>query len=475
MNFLTKGFVAIVSILICAGANGQNKPADRLNIAERVLSRISSTINSLERKLTSSSEKELKKFNKQELRFKRRLHKSDSTAAEELFGQGNKVNALLTDLKNSPVDSNKVGEFFPYADSLKTFLSFLNENRSLTPSGKIQEEVRQTTAAFNSIEAKLKTVSRVQQHLKERKDFLKSQLQKYCLAKHFKKLDKQVYYYNQKLKEYKSVLNDPKKMEVWTFRALNKIPAFKKYFEENSFVSNVFGLNGHACVSSPAVPDLPGLQTRMQVQQIVNANLVSALAANNQNTLADRLAQVKTELRRFQTQNSSWDENAEMPHFKANEMRGRSFFKKLGLGTDLQFNKSAGALPCTADIGLQLTYKFHQDGSFGFGIAYKLGYGAVSRISFSNQGIGLRSFLDYKLKEKIFVNGGFEFNYNSAFDKVEQLKAYDAWQASALLGISKKYKISRKINGNIILLHDFLYRRHIPNSQPFVFRLGYNF
>jgi hypothetical protein len=156
-------------------------------------------------------------------------------------------------------------------------------------------------------------------------------------------------------------------------------------------------------------------------------------------------------------------------------MKSKKFLQRLEWGTNLQFGKANAMLPSTANIGAQLAYKFHQNGSLGLGAAYKLGYGSIRRVSFTNEGIGFRSFLDYKLKGKFFVNGGFEFNYNAAFNEISQLKEYNLWQSSALLGLSKKYKLSKKMNGNLILLYDFLYREHIPASQPFVFRVGYSF
>jgi len=66
-------------------------------------------------------------------------------------------------------------------------------------------------------------------------------------------------------------------------------------------------------------------------------------------------------------------------------------------------------------------------------------------------------------------------NYNSAFKNIEPLKNYNAWQTSALIGLSKKYQISKKLKGNMQLLYDFLAYRHVPVSQPVLFRVGYNF
>jgi hypothetical protein len=109
--------------------------------------------------------------------------------------------------------------------------------------------------------------------------------------------------------------------------------------------------------------------------------------------------------------------------------------------------------------------------------------GTLQHIQISSQGVGLRSYIDWKApfgsKWKMFSNlyltGGYEMNYNSAFKNIEQLKDYNAWQTSALLGLSKKYQVSKKLKGNMQLLYDFLAYRHVPVSQPVIVRLGYNF
>ena len=72
------------------------------------------------------------------------------------------------------------------------------------------------------------------------------------------------------------------------------------------------------------------------------------------------------------------------------------------------------------------------------------------------------------------MSGGYEMNYNAAFKNMEQLRIYNAWQRSALIGVSKKYKISKKVKGEMKLLYDFLANQHIPVSQPLIFRMGYN-
>ena len=94
-------------------------------------------------------------------------------------------------------------------------------------------------------------------------------------------------------------------------------------------------------------------------------------------------------------------------------------------------------------------------------------------MQFSSQGLGLRSFIDWKIKNTYYITGGYEENYLTQFNSIAQLKNRSAWQPSALIGLEKKYKISGKLQGNLQLLFDALYQNEIPAGQMIKFRVGY--
>jgi len=129
------------------------------------------------------------------------------------------------------------------------------------------------------------------------------------------------------------------------------------------------------------------------------------------------------------------------------------------------------------DMGLSLGYKLNDKSIIGVGASYKMGYGTIQKIRITNEGIGLRSFIDYKLKKNFFISGGYELNHVSSFTSIRDLQAKNMWLPSGLLGISKKLKVKTKLfkETKFSLLYDMLYREHIPVTQPIVFRVGYNF
>ena len=397
--------------------------------------------------------------------------------AKSIFeGTGDRYDEYIQKLRanNFTINPRKAGEYLPDLDSLKSMLGFLGSDQQLLPGIAAGEKAKQALAAVNGIQNKLKYVSEIRNYIKKRKNLLSSMLGKHDVSSALKRMNKEVYYYGQYVQEYKSILNDPMKMEKLAINMLNKIPAFKEFAQKNSFLSSLFGSNDLFAANNAAGINIPGLQTRTQVSQAVNTSMLSA-GSNSQDIIGQQIASARSALDNLKGKVSAWDDNAEMPDFKPNEMKSKSFLKKLEFGTNLQFGKSNSWLPSTADIAGQVAYKFHQNGSFGLGASYKLGFGSLRQVSFSHQALGLRSFLDYKLKGTFFVNGGFEYNYNAAFRNIEQLRDLSAWQSSALMGLSKKYRVTKKLKGNVVFLYDFLHKVHVPETQPFVFRFGYNF
>jgi hypothetical protein len=161
--------------------------------------------------------------------------------------------------------------------------------------------------------------------------------------------------------------------------------------------------------------------------------------------------------------------------FKPNQQKTKTFLQRLEYGANLQTGKGNNLFPVTSDLGLSLDYKISDKSSLGLGASYKLGWGSSwNNISLTHQGIGLRSYIDMKLKGSLYISGGYEQNYRSEIHAIQQLKDYSAWQSSGLIGLSKKYSMKGKIKGEIKLLWDFLSYQQVPRVQAVVFRVGFS-
>jgi hypothetical protein len=174
----------------------------------------------------------------------------------------------------------------------------------------------------------------------------------------------------------------------------------------------------------------------------------------------------------------------EMPDFKPNSQKTKSFLKRLEYGMNLQSQKARFYFPVTSDIGFSVGYKLNDNGMVGIGASYKLGLGTGwKNIKLTNQGIGLRSFIDWKIKKNFWLSGGYEMNYRSELQRFMNSSPVGggwegaSWQQSGLLGISEvlpmKTKMVKKVKFQ--LLWDFLSYQQVPRTQPVLFRIGYGF
>lgn len=163
-----------------------------------------------------------------------------------------------------------------------------------------------------------------------------------------------------------------------------------------------------------------------------------------------------------------------MPDFQPNEQKTKSFLKRLEYGANVQSQKTNTFLPVTSDLALTAGYKLNDKSVIGIGASYRIGWGRDwKHIKISHQGIGLRSYVDMKLKGSIWISGGYEQNYQHAFRNIDELKDF-TWQTSGLLGLTKKYKIGKKTN-NLQVLWDFMSYSAAVQRPALLFRVGYKF
>ncbi|HYD20789.1 MAG TPA: hypothetical protein VEB40_04880, partial [Flavipsychrobacter sp.] len=290
------------------------------------------------------------------------------------------------------------------------------------------------------------------------------------------KFRKDVYYYRAQADEYKHILDDPSKLEAKLLQLANKIPAFKEFFAKHSILTSMFRLPGN----DPASPSLiPGLQTRASVQQNMlqrfgaGPDVSRAMQQNIQSAQA-QINQLKEKVSKLGGSGSDMD----IPDFKPNSQKTKSFWNRIELGANVQSARSNGYFPVTSDLALSAGYKLNDKSVAGVGFSYKLGWGEnIRHIKITHEGVGLRSFFEMKLKGSFYASGGFEYNYQKPFNTIRQLHSVDNWQQSGLIGVSKVVAAQSKLfkKTKVQLLWDFLSYEQIPRGQPIKFRVGYGF
>jgi len=447
---------------------------------EKYISQVSDKVSDVDKKLTKQTQKVLEKFEKQEARILRILEKKDSTQSKDILVYSTqKIEQLQNDFINIPdkAITKFKGEYNAYIDTLKSSLKYLQEKGEnlIGKSKQITDKLQLATSKINILDGKLQKANEIKKYLRERKDYLRQQLEKYGMVKELRKIEKATYYYGEYVKEYKEILKDRKKIERKAMELLYATPIFKKFVSENSLLAGLFKLSGSVAVNNTALPLLAGVQTRASVNNMMQTS-ISAGGPNAITQVKQQIQAGQAELSLLKDKIAKYGSaDADIPSFKTNSQKTKSFLKRIEYGTNIQFGKSNQFMPTTSDIALSLGYKINDKSSVGIGISYKMGLGnGWENIKLTHQGIGLRSYIDWKIKGGFYLSGGYEQNYNSQFKNITQLKQYSSWQSIGLIGLSKKLKLKGGKSTKISILYDFLSYSRVPVTQPFIFRTGFN-
>jgi len=454
---------------------GHKLSADGLaDLPTHFLGRLQKKTTDLEDRLTRQTEKYLQKMAHREEKIRQRLYKLDSNAAKGAFAGTQSRYTDLAERLRTDTGSKSLsfsGEYLPYADSLQGVLKFLKDKPGAASS------LRQLQA----LQAKMEDADQVKQFIRDRKEQIKQLLSQYTrlpagVSKEYQGLNRDVYYYSQQVREYKGMLNDPDKLAKKALALLNQLPAFQAFMKQNSQLAGLFSLPGN--YGSPA--SLTGLQTRDQVAALINQQVMAG-GAGGQAALQANLQSAQSQLDGYKDKLSKLGGGSgdiDMPDFKPNEQKTKSFWKRLEYGTNFQTTRNNYAFPTVSDFGLSVGYKVTDRSTVGIGVSYKLGWGnGIRHIAFSSQGAGLRSFVDIKIKGSFSASGGLEYNYTTPFRSIQQLYHWDNWTRSGLLGISKTVAMKSRVfkKTKLQLLWDFLSYGQRPRTQPILFRINYNF
>lgn len=427
----------------------------------------------LEANIIAQSNKTLDRLQRQEEKiYRKMLHTKDSLIAK----------AALTDIREkykgfkeklaNPTLAGKSGRYIPKLDTLTTVLKFLDQHGA---AGKVKDALSQT----GSLKGRFGQAEEIERFIKERKAQLKQQLEQLGLVNELKQFNREIYYYSAQIKEYKELLKDSKKVERKALKLLTKTKFFKDFMRKNSQLASLFRVPGDP--NDPTTQaSFAGLQTRNQVNNVIQQQ-IAAGGPNARAQFQQNLQQAQSELNKLKDKVLKAGESnsdADIPDFKPNGQRTKSFLQRLEYGTNIQTQKATSYFPITTDIGLSVGYKLNDKSVIGFGASYKMGLGrGWNHIRLSHEGLGLRSYIDWKIKGSFYISGGYEHNYRAVFNSLSQLRDKNAWQQSGLVGISKIISLRTKFfkKTKLQLLLDLLSDQQIPKTQPLLFRIGYTF
>jgi hypothetical protein len=472
----------IILSCACFAQEQPDKVQDAIDLPSKFLDRLQGRTASLNDQLTRQTEKYLAKMAKREERLHKKLAKADPAAAKALFPDSTSQYTVLAKKLSAGTGNETMhvsGEYQAYTDSLQGMLKYLQANTAGLKANAPQ--LQSALKEFQTLEARLKDADEIKSYIRQRKQQIGDYIQQHAnlsglLGKDYKALNQDVYYYSQQVRQYKETLNDPDKLTKEALALLNKLPAFQAFMKNNSALAGLFNLPGNYASAAT----LNGLQTRDQVAALIQGQLAAA-GPGGAAALQSNIQAAESQLQNYKdklTKLGNGSGDIDMPDFKPNKQKTKTFWRRLEYGTNFQTTRNNYAFPTVSDFGLSVGYKLSDRSTVGIGASYKLGWGnGIQDIHFSSQGMGLRSFIDIKIKGSFSASGGLEYNYTTPFQRMQQLYNWNNWTKSGLIGVSKTVPTKSRVfkKTKVQLLWDFLSFQQVPRTQALVFRLGYNF
>ena len=475
MKYAYPGILNIVLCLVMPQCI-LSQTADSLDlsrISEKYVDGVASKSEKYGREIEKTSENYLLKLKEQEGKINSQLSKIDPQTADRIFKNSEQYyDNLQHDLQSNADRVTKAfGKYIPGIDSTITSLGYLKTLDGI--GGKYTGQISQIKGALSKVselQNQFKKADNIEELLKQRQEYHQKELSSFKIPG-LEKYNQQISYYSQQINGIKQEWSDPSKIEKRAVTILNGLPAFRDFMNKNSMIAGLFDLpDGYGTDGTG------GLQTRDQVQQLI-AQQASLLGPSGTQSAQKGILDAQSTLTSVRDKLNQGSSELSMPD-GTNKQHTKSFLKRLEYGVNIQNSRASGFFPTTTNFAGTVAYRLNDRSSIGIGLSYNVGWGTdIRHIHISSQGFGLRSFLDVKIKGSFYATGGYERNYTKSYLILNQTYYQFIWQDLGLIGISKILSLK----GNIVkktkaqLLWNFISYYQKPPTQPFVFRLGYNF
>lgn len=431
----------------------------------------------------------LNKLQRQEKRFASKLKRKDSAAHAQYTQQAISFDSIgkLRQAGPSKTTAKITGKPAAAIDSLTAIQSFLEKKIHL------QGESNNNAADLIGYDSKLvnlKTQQNYSNYINEligqRTNNLKSINASAKGVSGFKSIDKQVYYAKEKMKVFKQISDQPSVLEDDALEMLQGQEGFEQYMQKATG-NDMSSLNG----LSTSDLEKMGYQTKRQVNQQLQQKFGNNLTGLQQN--------VSNQIKAYQDKTKKLTEAAktakqskhslqqlrrtDKPTFKVNPMRGLPFSRRVEKQYNWQTTRATidGApamLQASAMAGFRHTPRL----TYGIGMAASVGLGTSwNNIRISFEGIGLRSYAEWKWQYGIGVYAGYERMYKqAAFIDNKEVAAPErklnphntsTYNEAVLIGLAKTYKVNDKWNGSFQVLYDVWWKEKGLKS-PIILRLA---
>lgn len=430
-----------------------------------------------ELKQQKSQQKVLQKLSKQEKRFLTELAKKDSAS---YLRQVSKVgyDSILKLSKQNSVVGKASSEVHGVIDSIKKLESYYRKyssrmNKELTNTNLNSEN----KVSINELESKLIAQTQINSLIKQRTSELEGIKKNFLLGSSFKGIQKTGFYYQQRLKGYKRIVDDPSILEEKAVFFLKRVPGFESAMSTDNSPSSSMG-------GAQNVEDLEkmGLQTKRQVKAQLDKQFGIKTPEQVQK-LQGKLTSAQKEIQNAKSQSIQIKNSIKQLGFKPNPMRGTPLRYRLAPAFNWQVIQAVNANPVTVGINGQLGYKHSGSLTTNLVAGTSIGLGKDwQHIHMSYQGLRIGFNTDWKWILGISGQAGFERVYkdyktstlllNEGHISQQVVTNTHHYRDIAYTGIQKTYKLNSKYSGTMLIAYDWLWKRGFPNS-PVIWRFGW--
>jgi hypothetical protein len=458
----------------------QNKYVDSAQIepsAEQIADGTSKYVNLRAEKFNNyftKSKKEtnrlLKKIAKQEKKILKKLQSKDSMACNNLK---NKVSfdsiKSLANNKKQIIGKGK-NAINSSIDSLQNITNYVNKLATKANTIGIN------TDAIANVKNKFEYEQYIKQLIANRQQDLKNAVAKYPdLQKNMLQIDKQTFYYKERLTYYKNLANNSTALEEKGLQ----------FIMGTTGLSNGFNNNDAMPSGNEAELAKMGYQTKSVVNKQINTQLNTSnpqqlQALNNKigetkkqyQALIGKTKSVKKEIGKFKKTN-----------FTINPIQCVPLKARFEKSFTWQIVPAKDDLPVTLNTQLQLGLKLDKNFTTAIGLGTSLGLGKnMYNIKPSYQGATINTNVDWKAIWGISIQAGaerqfakYQTNYIATRDNGipnQTITTNKYYRDIVYTGLMKTYKLNAKYNGTFLLAYNFLNNQY-NNQSPWIVRWGW--
>lgn len=429
------------------------------------------SVQKLNERVTKQQKRLLNKIKKQETRYLSRLKRKDSVAYAKLSQNPLSYDSISRINKNDSTSKRRKFARTPNAliDSLQGVNNYIADKIHLEGGAST---INNPLSGYDNQLAAIKTDANYNNYINslitQRTNNLKT-VSTGSKVKGFKGIDKNVFYAKEKMKVFKQISDEPSKGEELALEYLQGQKGFENYLQKATG-------NDNSALQGKSSADLQqmGYQTKQQISGQLQKKFGSANMSGLQQNMSKQISQYQGDINKVkstknnlkQTKQSAQQlKHIDKPGFKINPMRGLPFSKRIQQQYNWQTTRATlDGKPAMFQFSAMAGFKHTPRLTYGLGLATSIGLGQNwNNIRFSFQGIGVRTFAEWKWIYGIGAYAGYERMYkHEAFTKAKEalpkneLNKHNKtnYNESVLIGLTKSYKVNDKWNGSIQLLYD---------------------